>query len=112
MARHYEIGFAFRSNLYDSALSGQRCSDVDVAIHIQSQALRPTHSAIENGHGSVRVDFINIVETGGAGTGNEHISVRTESDVIGGNTWLQSRKNKNLTVARDLEYGSAAISDV
>src|SRR5208282_6006752 len=92
--------------------SGERSGDIDIALHIKSQALRTSQTAVEHRHGSVGVDFIDAVEAGSAGAGDEHIAMETEGDVIGGNARLQRREHKNLPVASDLENGSAAVADV
>src|SRR5579859_746744 len=112
LAGDFEVGLALGSDLHDAAFSGQRSGDVDVAFDIESQALRTSQSAVKHGHGSVRVDLINAVEAGRAGTGDEHVSVGAEREVIGSNARLERREHENLAVARDLENRSAAVADV
>src|SRR5208283_1080953 len=109
LAGDFEVGLALGSDLHDAAFSGERSGDIDIALDIQRQPLRTPETAVEHGHGSVRVDLINAVEAGSAGPSDEHIAVETEGDVIGGDARLQRREDKNLAVASDLENGSAAV---
>src|ERR1700688_5288105 len=112
LAGNFEICFALWRDLYNPASAGKRCGDIDIAIDIQSQALRTSQSPIENGYAAVRVDLVNTIETGRAGAGNEHIAVGTEGQVISGNAWFKGGEDKNLPVTGDLEYGTAAIADI
>src|SRR6266436_974982 len=112
LAGDLEVGLALRSDFDDAAFSGERGGDIDIALDIKSQTLRASQTAVEHRHSSMWVDFVNAVETGSAGAGDEHISLRTERDVIGGNARLQRGEDKNLPVASDLENGSAAVADV
>src|SRR5208283_3008323 len=112
MAGDFEVGLALGSNFHNAALSGERGGNINIALDIKRQALRTPQSAIEHGHGSVGINFVDAVEAGSAGAGDEHIAVETEGDVIGGNARLQRRENKNLPVASNLENGSATVADV
>src|SRR5260370_578693 len=112
LAGDFEVGFALGSDLHDPALPGERGGDIEIALYIKSQTLRTSQTAVEHGHGSLGVDFVDAVETGSAGAGDEHIAVGAEGDVIGGDARLQRREDKNLAVASDLENGSAAIADI
>jgi len=60
----------------------------------------------------VRIDFVDAVEAGSAGSGNEHIAEGSEGDVISGDAGFEGCEDKNLAVAGDLENGSAAVAYV
>src|ERR1035437_3337794 len=79
LAGNFEVGLAFWSDLHDAAFSSERGGDIDIALDIKSQTLRTSQTAVEHGHGSVGVDFVDGVEAGSAGAGDEHIAVGTES---------------------------------
>src|ERR1019366_10484060 len=98
LAGDFEAGLALRSDLHNAAFSGERGGDIDIALDIKSQALRTSQTTVEHGHGAVRIDFVDAVETGSAGGGDKHVAVKTEGDVIGGNARLQRREHKNLPV--------------
>src|ERR1700737_4462181 len=112
LARDCEGSLALGSDLHNAAFPRERGGDINIPLDIKRQALRTSEAAVEHRHGSVRVDFVDAVEARSAGAGDEHIAVGTEGDVIGGDTWLQRRKHKNLPVRSNLENSSAAVAAV
>src|SRR5882762_4023116 len=112
LAGDCEGGLALGSDLYNAAFPGERGGDINIPLNVECQALRTAQTAVEHRHGSVGVDLVDAVEARSAGAGDEHIATRAEGDVVGGDAWLQRRKNKNLPVASNLENGSAAVADV
>src|ERR1700719_765061 len=108
LAGDFEIGETVGRNLHDAAGAGERGRDVQVAIHVESESLRPPQTLIKSAHRSVGIDFINAV----GGAGDVQVSTRTECQVIGGDADFERGKDKDLLVASDLEDGSIAVADV
>src|SRR6266568_376105 len=108
LASDLEIGQAVGRNLHDAACTGERGGDIEVAVHIEGQALRSSQTLVERAHRSIGIDLVNAV----VGTGHEKVSMRTERQVIGGNAGLERGKDKDLLVARDLEDGTVPVTDV
>ena len=112
LAGDFKIGIAFGRDLDDAALAGERSGDIHIAVDIESQSLWTSEAAIEDGDGSVRINFVNGVETGSGGSGDKQIALRAEGEMIGGDAGLERGKDEDLAVARDLENRSAAVADV
>src|SRR5580704_12402084 len=108
LARDFKIGQSVGRNLHDAARAGERRRDVEIALHVESQSLRPSQTLVESAHRSVGIDFVNAV----GGPGDKQIALRTESQVVGGNAELEGGENKDLLVARDLEDGAVAVANV
>src|SRR5690349_2863837 len=100
------------SNAHDTALSAERRGDIEIALHIERQALRTAKAAIEDCSCSVRIDGIDGIEAGSRRSGDIEIAIRPEGKMIGRNAGLERREDEDLTVARDLENGAAAIANV
>ena len=90
----------------------QRGGDVQVAVDIEGDALRPSQPAIELAHRAVGIDLVNGVEAGDGGTGDVEVPRGGERQVIGRDAGLERGKDVDLAVAGDLEDGSAAVADV
>src|SRR5450631_4702288 len=108
LAGDLEIGEAVGCDLHDAARAGEGGCDVEIAVHVEGQSLRPSQPLIESGHGSVGIDLVNAI----GGTGDEQVAVRTEGKVIGGDAGFERGENEDLLVGRDLEDGAVAIADV
>src|SRR5580693_3369174 len=101
LAGDFEIGQTVGCDLDDAARAGERRRDIQVAVHVEGQSLRAAQAFVERADGSVGIDFVNAV----GGSGDEKVALRTEGQVISGNTGLERGKHKHLLIARDLEDG-------
>src|SRR5260370_4162540 len=81
LACDFEIRQAVGRDLHDATGAGERGGDVEIAVHVEGEALRPSQAFVESRHSSAGIDLENAV----IGTGDEQVSVRTERQVIGGN---------------------------
>ena len=53
----FQARFGIGRDFHDTARSGQRSCDVDVAVGVEGQSLRPPQSFIERADVSARIDF-------------------------------------------------------
>jgi hypothetical protein len=67
--------------------------------------------AIERFHLSVPGDAVDRIEAGRGGAGDVQISVRSESQVVGGDGRFERGEHVNLPLPADLENGAAAVAD-
>src|ERR1700693_4436738 len=91
----FEIRQAVRRDLHNPASAGERCRDVEIAVHVEGQSLRSSQTFVESVHGSVGVDFVNAV----GGAGHEQIALRVEGQMIGGDADLERGEDEDLLVA-------------
>src|SRR4029077_11314397 len=92
LACDFKIGQSVGRNLHDAARAGERRRDVEIAVYVESQSLRPSQTLVESAHRSVGIDFVYAVGR----PGHKQIALRTECQVIGGNAELERGKNKDL----------------
>src|SRR5690242_11647328 len=59
-----KAGVLVRRDLYNAALAAQRRCDVEISLGIESQALRPPESAIEDRDCAMRINAVNCVKAG------------------------------------------------
>ena len=111
-ARNFERRFAVGRDLHDSALAGKRRGDIEISVRVESQTLRASQATEVNRHGTVRINPVNRIEAGSRGSRHEEIALRTDRQMVSGNTGLERSEHKNLAVARDFENGAAAVSHV
>ena len=104
----FEVGESVGGDLHDSAGAGERGGDIEIAVDIEGNALRPSKTFVESAYRSSGIDLVNAI----VGTGYEEISLRTECQVVGGNAELERGKDKDLLIARDFEDGAVAVADV
>src|SRR5690242_13716240 len=108
----FEGGLRIRCQLDDAALAAQGGGGVEIAVHVEGQALRTSQATIEDSHCAVRVNPIDGIKARGSRSGHEQFTRSAESHVVGGDAGLQGGKNKNLPVAANFENGAAAVAHV
>src|SRR5579864_9451045 len=108
LAGDFEIGQAVGADLYDAPRAGERGRDVEIAVRVEGQTLRPAQTFIKSAHRSVGIDLVDAV----GGAGDEQVALRIERQVVGRNADLQRGKDEDLLITRDLEDGAVAVADV
>src|ERR1700722_9061342 len=108
LAGDFEIGQTVGGNLYDPARARQRCGDIQIAIQVKGQTLRPSQTLVEGAHRSVGTDFVNAVR----GAGHEQVTSRTERQMVSRNADFERGEDKDLLIAGNLEDGAVAVADV
>ena len=73
---YFKIRQAVGRDFHDAAGSGERGGDVEIAAHVEGEALRSSQAFVESGHSSVGIDFEDAI----VGAGDEQVSVRTECE--------------------------------
>src|SRR5579863_8512755 len=104
--------FASGADLDDAAFAGEGSGHVEIAIHVESDALWAPQAAEERRHVALGSDLVNAIKTGGGRSGDEQVSTGAESQVVGGNAWLECGEDKDLAIRPDLENCTAAVADV
>src|SRR5579859_5493307 len=112
VACNRQRSFLVGGDLHNASLAGQRGGDVEIAVNVKGQPLRPAQSAIEDVHGAVHVNAVDGIEAGGRGAGDKKRAIGMEGEMVGGDAGFQRGKDKNLPVAGNLENGSAAVAYV
>src|SRR5271154_2654419 len=83
VARDFQTRLAFRRDLYNTALAGERSCDIQVASRVESHALRASEAAIKRVYRPLRIDSMYAVKARSGGPGHKQISVRTEDQMVG-----------------------------
>ena len=90
---------ALRRDLHDAAFSGERGSDVQVSVDVKCQPLRASQSSIK----LVTVPLGSILVDAVVGSGHEQISLRAESQVVGGDARFEGGEDEHLLVGTILK---------
>ena len=89
----------------------ERCGDVEIAVAVKGQSLRPAQAAVEKADFALMIDAHDAVVARGGGAGDVEFARRAERQMIGGDGRLERGEDKNLAVRADLENRAAAIAD-
>ena len=60
--RDLKARLAFRSNLHDAALAGNRSRHVQIPGDVKREALGPPQPAVERARGAVRIDLVDAIK--------------------------------------------------
>src|SRR5579859_3513346 len=108
LAGDFQARLRVRRDLHDPTRAVERCGDVEIAVRVKRQALRPSQAFIKSSDGAVGIDTVDAVVR----SGDEEVAFGAERQVIGRDTEFERGENEDLLVARDLEDGSIAVADV
>src|ERR1700734_3329361 len=75
MPRNFQTGGSLRGDLNNAALARERGGDVQVAVCVESQALRASQTAEKFVNRSLRIDSVHAVKARRGWPGNEQISL-------------------------------------
>src|SRR4051812_40665123 len=96
LARDGKRDFFLRRELHNAALAGVRGRHIEVAVDVESEALRSSEATVEHFNRSMRVDAEDGVEAGCCWSGDIQVLVRAESEMIGRNTGFDRGENVDL----------------